>query len=46
MLKNFYMKSVCCLISLSIKCMPSDWQTDKAIKNLISTGAIKTIKSA
>ena len=32
----------CKLIGLAIKTMPKTWQTRNAIKNLISTGIIKT----
>ena len=42
MLKNIKLKIICYLIGFMIRRMPSEWQTEKAVKNLISTGAIKT----
>ena len=44
-MKNLRMNLSCWLIGLAIKTMPKDWQTDKAVKNLISTKAIKTRES-
>jgi len=42
MLKNIKLKIICYLIGFMIRRMPREWQTEKAIKNLISTGAIET----
>ena len=44
-MKNIRLKFSCYLIGLAIKTMPKDWQSDKAIKNLISTGVIETAKA-
>lgn len=43
-IEKIRLKLSCFLISKAIKIMPHDWQTKKAIKNLVSVGAIKTDK--
>lgn len=44
-MNNLRMSISVFLIGLAIKTMPKDWQTKKAIKNLISTGVIKVKES-
>ena len=42
-MSNIKLKLSCYLIGLAIKTLPKEWQTDNAIKNLVSTGAIETL---
>jgi hypothetical protein len=41
-MENLRMRICVWLIGLAIKTMPKEWQTEKAVKNLISAGSIKT----
>jgi hypothetical protein len=41
-MKDLRMKICVWFIGIAIKTLPKDWQTVKAVKNLISIGAIKT----
>lgn len=41
-MKSLRIRMSCALIGLAIKTMPKEWQTARAIRNLVSTGAIAT----
>jgi len=41
MMKNIRIKFGCFLVGVSIKVLPKDWRSKRAIKNLISIEAIK-----
>jgi len=43
MLVNLRIKLGCYIVSKAIKLMPDEWQTEKAVKNLIAIKKIKTI---
>jgi hypothetical protein len=42
-MNNIRIKFTCWVISKAIKMMPKEWQSEKAVKNLIAIGRINVI---